>query len=75
MSEKIAASDIQQDFSFLERQSGMFSFMGLTPEQVERLRTDFAIYTVKSARVNIASFNQGNMDYFISSLSTVLKDN
>ena len=74
MSEKIAASRIQRDFSFLERQSGMFSFMGLSPEQVESLRRDFAIYTVKSARVNIASFNQGNMDYFIESLATVLDE-
>lgn len=74
MSQKIAASRIQLDFSFLERQSGMFSFMGLSPEQVERLRRDFAIYTVKSARVNIASFNQGNMDYFIESLATVLEE-
>jgi aspartate aminotransferase len=74
LSEKIAASDIERDFSFLERQSGMFSFLGLSPQQVERLRRDFAIYTVKSARVNIASLNQGNMDYFIDSLSTVLSD-
>jgi aspartate aminotransferase len=70
--EKIAAAGIDKDFSFLERQSGMFSFLGLSVEQVRRLREEFSIYTVDSARVNIASFNAGNIDYFVSALKTVL---
>ena len=70
--EKIEAAGIEQDFSFLQRQSGMFSFMGLSVEQVRRLREEFSIYTVDSARVNIASFNEGNMDYFVQSLKAVL---
>ncbi len=74
MSDKIAASGIQRDFSFIERQSGMFSFMGLTVEQVHRLRDEFAIYTVNSSRVNVASFNQSNMDYFIEALATILDE-
>ena len=74
MSEKIAASGIQRDFSFIARQSGMFSFMGLTVEQVQRLRDEFAIYTVNSSRVNVASFNQSNMDYFIEALATILEE-
>ncbi len=73
LSEKIAASRIQGDFSFIARQSGMFSFMGLTVDQVHRLRDEFAIYTVNSSRVNVASFNQGNMDYFVEALATVLE--
>jgi aspartate aminotransferase len=72
MSEKIRASGISKDFSFLERQSGMFSFLGLSVEQVARLKNEFAIYTVNSARVNVASFNESNMDYFIEALATVL---
>ena len=72
LSEKIAASGISKDFSFLERQSGMFSFLGLSVEQVARLKTEFAIYTVNSARVNVASFNESNMDYFIEALAEVL---
>ena len=74
MTEKIIAGGIQRDFSFLERQTGMFSFMGLTVEQVHRLRDEFAIYTVNSARVNVASFNESNMDYFIEALATVLDE-
>ncbi len=74
MAEKIVASGIQRDFSFLERQTGMFSFMGLSVEQVQRLRDEFAIFTVSSARVNVASFNESNMAYFIEALATVLDE-
>ena len=70
--EKIEAAGIEKDFSFLQRQSGMFSFLGLSIDQVRRLREEFSIYTVDSARVNIASFNQGNIDYFVGALKTVL---
>lgn len=74
MSEKLAASSIQRDFSFLQHQTGMFSFLGITVEQVHRLRDEFSIYVVNSSRINIASFNQTNMDYFIESLATVLNE-
>ena len=70
--EKIQAAGIERDFSFLERQSGMFSFLGLSVDQVTRLREEFSIYTVNSARVNIASFNDSNIDYFVGALRTVL---
>ena len=72
LSEKIQAAGIEHDFSFLQRQSGMFSFLGLSVDQVRRLREEFSIYTVDSARVNIASFNAGNLDYFVGALKTVL---
>jgi len=72
LSEKISAAGIDKDFTFLQRQSGMFSFLGLSVDQVRRLREEFSIYTVDSARINVASFNDSNIDYFISSLKTVL---
>jgi len=74
MTEKIVAGGIKRDFSFLERQTGMFSFMGLTVEQVHRLRDEFAIYTVNSSRINVASFNESNMEYFVEALATVLDE-
>lgn len=70
--EKIEAAGIERDFSFLERQSGMFSFLGLSVDQVARLREEFSIYTVNSARVNIASLNDSNIDYFVGALQAVL---
>ena len=72
LSARIAAAGIEQDFSFLQRQSGMFSFLGLSVDQVRRLREEFSIYTVDSARVNVASFNESNIDYFIQALKAVL---
>lgn len=70
--EKIAAAGISRDFSFLQRQSGMFSFLGLSVDQVKQLRKEYSIYTVNSARVNIASFNSSNMDYFVDALKAVV---
>ena len=72
LSNRIAAAGIERDFSFLQRQSGMFSFLGLSVEQVRRLREEYSIYTVDSARVNIASFNDSNLAYFIEALKEVL---
>ena len=72
LSAKITEAGIEKDFSFLQRQSGMFSFLGLSVDQVRRLRDEFSIYTVNSARVNVASFNDNNIDYFIKALKTVL---
>lgn len=72
LAEKIKAKEIKRDFSFIQRQTGMFSFLGISPAQVQRLRDDFSIYTVSSSRVNIASFNQSNLDYFVDALAAVL---
>jgi aspartate aminotransferase len=74
LADRIAAAGIKRDFSFIRRQTGMFSFMGLSVAQVMRLRDEFAIYTVNSARVNVASFNRSNMDYFIGALAAVLDE-
>ena len=72
LAQRISAAGIDRDFSFLERQSGMFSFLGLSVGQVRRLRDEFSIDTVDSARVNIASFNERNTDYFVGALKEVL---
>lgn len=63
-----------RDFGFVREQRGMFSFLGITPEQIERLRDDFSIYLVGSSRINIAGINDGNLAYFIESVSQVLRD-
>ncbi|PFG10171.1 aromatic amino acid transaminase [Marinobacter sp. LV10MA510-1] len=45
------------DFSFIARQRGMFSFLGITPEQVRQLREEHGIYMLESSRVNVAGLN------------------
>lgn len=72
LAEKIAASGIGRDFSFLARQSGMFSFLGINREQIHRLRSKYSIYLVDSSRINVASFNDANMDYFVAALEDVI---
>jgi aspartate/tyrosine/aromatic aminotransferase len=60
------------DFSHIERAFGMFSFVGISPEQVERLKTDAGVYMVNSSRINIAGITRGNVEYLASSIAAVL---
>ncbi|MFZ7237052.1 amino acid aminotransferase [Avibacterium gallinarum] len=62
----------QQNFSFIEQQNGMFSFSGLTPEQVDRLKEEFAIYAVRSGRINVAGITEDNIRYLCESIVKVL---
>ncbi len=57
----LAALGVQRDFSFLLNQNGMFSFTGLSKEQVLRLRQEHAIYLVDSGRVNVAGMTDANL--------------
>jgi len=50
----------------------MFSFSGLTPEQVERLRNEYHIYAVKSGRINVAGMTRDNMDPLCEAIAAVL---
>ena len=62
----------EQDFSFIVNQNGMFSFSGLTPEQVDRLKDEFAIYAVRSGRINVAGITADNIRYLCESIVKVL---
>ncbi|ANS85680.1 Aspartate transaminase [Vibrio scophthalmi] len=52
---------VDADFSFIERQNGMFSFSGLNKDQVARLKDEFAIYIVGSGRISVAGMTKSNM--------------
>lgn len=69
--EKMAARG-HAGFDFVAQEKGMFSFLGVTPEQVHRLAQDHAIYMVDSSRINVAGLNEANIEYFCDSLATVL---
>ena len=66
-------NDAGMDFSHINRQKGMFSFLGITTPQLERLRTEFGVYIVSSTRINLAGVNSNNIGYLKQSLLTVLK--
>ena len=71
--EKLKAKGVAQDFSFIIKQRGMFSYTGLTGEQVEKLRADFGIYAVSTGRICLAALNSKNIDYVADAIATVLK--
>ncbi len=62
----------QQDFGFINQQNGMFSFSGLTKEQVLRLRDEFGVYAVNSGRVNVAGMTTDNMAQLCEAIVAVL---
>lgn len=70
---KLKARNTPMDFSFIEQERGMFSFLGITKEQVIRLREEFHIYMVESSRVNIAGINNSNVDRIADAIAAVLK--
>ncbi len=72
LSEKMAAAGFGTRFDFVNHESGMFSFLGITPEQVVELADRFGIYMAPSSRINIAGLNESNLDYFCASLTQVI---
>ncbi|MCQ8877285.1 aspartate/tyrosine/aromatic aminotransferase [Pseudoalteromonas shioyasakiensis] len=71
--DSLAAKGIAQDFSFIDRQNGMFSFLGINKEQIARLQKEYGIYIVGSSRVNVAGISQANIDYFANAVADVCK--
>ncbi len=63
---------VKQDFSTIIDQRGMFSFSGLTKDQVNRLRDEYSIYIVGSGRINVAGMTPDNMDRLCEAIKSVL---
>ena len=70
---RLTQAGVKQDFSFIEKEKGMFSFLGVTPTQVQTLIQDYGIYLVNSSRINVAGINQQNIDYLTDSIAAVLR--
>ena len=71
--QKLRARAPKVDFSFIERQRGMFSYSGLSREQVVRLREEFAVYLIESGRVCVAALNTKNLDYAADCIARVIE--
>jgi len=69
----LKARGVERDFSFVLAQNGMFSYSGLSPAQVDRLRNEFGIYAVSSGRICVAALNSKNIDYVCDALAAVLR--
>lgn len=68
----LKAAGVRQDMTFITAQAGMFSYSGLSREQMLRLRSEFGIYGTDSGRMCVAALNDGNMDYVCRSVATVI---
>ncbi|UJF16982.1 aspartate/tyrosine/aromatic aminotransferase [Vibrio sp. SS-MA-C1-2] len=70
--ESLTANGVTQDFSFINGQNGMFSFSGLTKEQVLRLKEEFGVYIVGSGRISVAGMTKDNMPALCKAIAAVL---
>ena len=70
--DNLKAQGVSRDFSFINTQKGMFSFLGITPEQVQQLMDDYSIYMVGSSRMSIAGIADSNVEYLAKSIAKVL---
>lgn len=68
----LASLGVTHDFTFLKRQRGLFSFSGLTREQVDTLREKYSIYIVGSGRINVAGINEANIERLCRAIAEVL---
>jgi aromatic-amino-acid transaminase len=71
--DKLKARGVAQDFSFVVKQRGMFSYTGLSAAQVEKLKNDFGIYAVGTGRICLAALNSKNIDYVADAMAAVLR--
>lgn len=69
---KLIENGVTQDFNFIARQNGMFSFLGISEDQIQRLQDEFSIYVVGSSRINVAGVSTRNINYLTQSLAKVL---
>jgi len=69
---RLREKGVEQDFSFIERQRGMFSYSGLSRVAVDRLRDEYSIYIVGSGRICVAALNEKNIDYVCEAIAEAL---
>jgi aromatic-amino-acid transaminase len=69
--DKLHAAGVKRDLSFITRQQGMFSYSGLNPAQMQRLRDEFGIYGVDSGRICVAALNGRNVDAVAQAIARV----
>jgi aromatic-amino-acid transaminase len=69
---RLAANGAKQDFSFIESQRGMFSYSGLSAEQVARLQKEDSIFALSTGRICVAALNTKNIDRVAKAIARVL---
>ena len=72
--EGLKAAGVQRDMSFITQQIGMFSYSGLSKEQMVRLRSEFGVYGTDTGRMCVAALNSGNVEYVCQAMAQVLNE-
>ena len=72
--EGLKAAGVQRDMSFITQQIGMFSYSGLSKEQMVRLRNEFGVYGTDTGRMCVAALNSGNVEYVCQAMAKVLSE-
>ncbi|MDH3482359.1 MAG: aspartate/tyrosine/aromatic aminotransferase [Gammaproteobacteria bacterium] len=72
LTDALQARAPEHDFSHLVRAVGMFCFLGVTADQVARLKKDYGVYMVDSSRINIAGITAHNVNYLADAIAAVL---
>ena len=70
--EGLKSAAIHQDMGFITRQIGMFSYSGLTKDQMVRLRGEFGVYGTDTGRICVAALNSKNIDYVCACIARVM---
>jgi aspartate/tyrosine/aromatic aminotransferase len=71
--ERMKTAGKGHDFGFLLSQSGMFSYSGLSPMQVDQLKSEYGIYIVGSGRINVAGMVEDKMDQLCDAVAKVIE--
>ena len=72
MVDKLKAAGVKQDMGFITQQVGMFSYSGLTKDQMVRLRNEFGVYGTDTGRMCVAALNSKNIDHVCQAIAKVL---
>ncbi|OUS28106.1 aromatic amino acid aminotransferase [Thalassotalea sp. 42_200_T64] len=70
--DSLISQGVTRDFGFINSQKGMFSFLGITPEQVQQLQDEYSIYMVDSSRMSIAGISDNNVEYLAQSIAKII---
>ncbi len=70
--EMLREKGVEQDFSFIQQQRGMFSYSGLSPEAVRALREKYSMYIVGTGRICVAAMNEKNIGHICEAIADVL---
>lgn len=73
--EELERQNVKGDWSHLATQKGMFSFSGINPTTVQRLKDEYHIYLIGNGRISLAGLNTTNVTIFVNALREILGEN